>query len=315
MAHIEPLHTLGAAGEALLRARAEKRGRESGLAVQQIADALSAGKLSAAAVYDDQGAMRGIAAWRWQDAAQAYAQVILTYIEAGAPAELAQALVSRVFVMLQSAIVIEIRLRDNSPGVRDAWIDYDFAVFERCRMVRALGRVPVPVVAPPAGYRLVRWDDSHQPAAEQVARLAVQGTIDDTAVPDVHGERGAESLRRLRSGQFAGADTWNRDASLVVLEPGGEVAGYVATVNAEGMGVIAHVAVHPEHRRRGLARFLMARAMYACEQQGLTMIGLAVTTRNPARSLYNQLGFQTTECGEVAIWWRDGRQLAWLEET
>jgi ribosomal protein S18 acetylase RimI-like enzyme len=311
---IQPLSALGEDGEALLRMRALGKARNVERGIEQIRQTLKDGKLSVACLYDDGDAPRGLVAWRWQDNASARAQVILLYMQPIAPPSLGEALVDYVFSELtrvNALQVIEARMRDDSPGVRAAWARRDAAFFERCRMVLLLGRLPLPIVPTPDGYRMVRWEEQHQSQAEQVAITAHDGEIDAVAVPDTGWMTG--SLRKLRAGEVAGIGTWNPDASLVAIDKRERVAGYIAIATSGSGAHVVDLSVHSSHRRRGLARSLLIRSMRVCLKQGLSTVSAAVTTRNPVRQLYNQLGFQSTDCGEVAIWWRDRRQLAWRE--
>ena len=107
------------------------------------------------------------------------------------------------------------------------------------------------------------------------------------------------------------AGPWNAGASWVALDGNGTLTGYVGTIDLGAMGFVVDIAVHPDHRRRGLARALLLHCMAACQAQGRSGVGLAVTARNPAQGLYESLGFRTLDVGETAIWWADGRQKAW----
>jgi GNAT superfamily N-acetyltransferase len=254
-----------------------------------------------------------MAAWRWADRAETYAQVVLLYTPAGSDPAWGEALVDFVFSELARAPtlrVIEARMRDETPGAREAWLRHDVAFFERCRMALSLGQLPLPVLPTPRAYRIARWEEEHQPQAEQVAIAARDGTVDAVAIPDAQGPRLAENLRRLRAGT---GDRWLDEASFVALDRKTGVVAYIAATQAGNGALIADLATHPAHRRQGLARLLLIRSLGACLRLGIASATLAVTTRNPARQLVNQLGFRATDCGEVAIWWRDGRHLVWRE--
>jgi ribosomal protein S18 acetylase RimI-like enzyme len=303
---------LGEDGEALLRMRALGKARAVERSIEQIRNALEGGKLSAACLYDDDNTPRGLAAWRWQDTAHTQAQVILLYTQPIAPPHLGEALVDYVFSELTRVTtlqVIETRMRDDSPGTRAAWTRRDVVFFERCRMVLLLGQLPLPIVPTPDGYHVLRWDDQYQPQVEQVAATVYEGEIDTVAVPDMGWISG--NLRKLRAGEVAGVGTWNTDASLVAVDKRDHVAGYIAIATTAGSAHVVDLGVHPSHRRRGLARSLLIRSLMVCLKQGLSAVSAGVTTRNVVRPLYNQLGFQTTDCGEVGIWWRDRRQIDW----
>ncbi len=78
----------------------------------------------------------------------------------------------------------------------------------------------------------------------------------------------------------------------------GAVLGAIVVVHWSGDGGrwrggpwVADVLVSPEHRRRGIAAALLRRAMAACAASGAPRVGLSVTTGNPARALYDRLGF------------------------
>ena len=176
--HLQPLSALSEDGEALLRLRALGKPRGVERSIEQIRNALEGGKLSAVCLYDDDEAPRGLAAWRWQDTAHTQAQVILLYTQPIASPALGEALVDYVFselVRVNTLQVIEARMRDDSPGVRAAWARRDVVFFERCRMILLLGRLPLPIVPTPDGYRVVRWDRQHQSQVEQVAATAHEG--------------------------------------------------------------------------------------------------------------------------------------------
>jgi ribosomal protein S18 acetylase RimI-like enzyme len=312
---IESLDRLTPDAESLLRARALERASEVETSLQQLRRAFEAGKLAGACLYEDQQA-RALAIWRWNDSHQTYAQVLVLYIPPAASDEWGEQVVDHVFATLiqtPTLAVIEARLRDQSPGVRDAYTRRGMAFFERCRMVRPLRLTPIPVLPVPDKFRLIPWDDSHQAQIEAIASTAYQGSIDAVVVPDTQPQRIVKSLRRLRSAQWPGVDAWNTDASQVILNKQDQVVAYIAAATSGESALIGDLAVHPDYRRRRLARLLMVRAMVACFRQGLASVSLAVTTRSPMRPLCNQLGFQPTDCGEIALWWKDGRQSAWRE--
>jgi GNAT superfamily N-acetyltransferase len=308
---IEPLRVLDTAGEGLLRLRAQEHGRDGDSSIRRIKEAVESGRLTAVGLLNDQNVLHGIAAWRWQDRHKTYAQVLLLYAVSSVPATWGALLVEHLFATLESRPgleVIEIRLRDDTPGVRGTLLQQGAVIFQRCRMARALDSLPLPLLPPPSGYRVLRWGDEHQDGVEALAAQARAGLVDEVVVPDRG--RWIETLRRLRAGRFG---TWLDAACLVVVDGRERVVGYVAAVAQGEEGTIADVAVQARHRERGLGRLLMTRSMQVCWDQGIKTIHMAVTTRHPVRALCDQLGFQAVECGEVAIWWRDGRQLYWRD--
>lgn len=77
----------------------------------------------------------------------------------------------------------------------------------------------------------------------------------------------------------------------VALE-GDRVVGYVGSQTVLGETDMMNLAVHPDRRRRGIARQLVVTLVEALAQRGSHSLTLEVRVSNePARALYEQLGF------------------------
>lgn len=77
----------------------------------------------------------------------------------------------------------------------------------------------------------------------------------------------------------------------------GTIVGYVVGDLVDGFpGPVGHVkdlAVHPEYRRRGIARRLLARALVDLDDAGAVRAELEVRRSNDAaRALYDEFGFE-----------------------
>lgn len=80
-------------------------------------------------------------------------------------------------------------------------------------------------------------------------------------------------------------------ACLVAVErPGGEPVGYAITVG-EGDVHLAELVVDPDHRRRGHGRTLVDGVVARCDP-GTRVTLLVAVDNDPARSLYESIGFQ-----------------------
>ena len=74
----------------------------------------------------------------------------------------------------------------------------------------------------------------------------------------------------------------------LVISNMGDVAGYILLDRTPELGVIDEVAVHPMHRRKGIAEALINLAI---DSLGDRAISLVLMDENPARFLYEKLGF------------------------
>ena len=79
---------------------------------------------------------------------------------------------------------------------------------------------------------------------------------------------------------------------LVALD-GETVAGYIGSQSVMGESDMMNVAVHPNHRRQGVAETLVTELVSALEEKGNHCLTLEVRATNaPAISLYEKLGFE-----------------------
>ena len=80
----------------------------------------------------------------------------------------------------------------------------------------------------------------------------------------------------------------NPCARFLVATENDTVVGYLGCHHIAGEGFIANVAVHPDHRRRGIARLLVQ----AAQAEDISRLMLEVRASNTAAiALYRSLGF------------------------
>ena len=81
------------------------------------------------------------------------------------------------------------------------------------------------------------------------------------------------------------------DSHCTVAVEGDTVIGFLAFEQVLDEGSIVEVAVHPDHRRRGIAKALITSAIHSAD--GLKTVFLEVRESNtPAIKLYESLGFE-----------------------
>ena len=93
---------------------------------------------------------------------------------------------------------------------------------------------------------------------------------------------------------------------LVAVE-GDDVIGYVGSQTVLGWSDMMNVAVHPDHRRRGVGEKLVIALEEALKAQESTCLTLEVRASNdPARTLYEKLGF--VEVGRRKNYYRNPKE-------
>lgn len=160
------------------------------------------------------------------------------------------------------------------------------------RMDRSLeGDLPAPI--PVAGYRLLVgpavapgvWADVHNRSFADHWRYS----------PRTEGELMA--WRPPELSLLAVADDGSPAA--VTL---GQMESYAIDTRAQPVGIVASVGTLPEHRRRGLARWLVAEVLARLRRAGARSASLYVDGLNPtgAPALYRDLGFEVAF--ETEVW-------------
>lgn len=93
---------------------------------------------------------------------------------------------------------------------------------------------------------------------------------------------------------------------LVAVE-NGEVVGYIGSQSVLGESDMMNVAVHPEHRRKGIAEALVETLSRDLKERGNVCLTLEVRASNaPAIALYDKLGF--TQVGLRKNYYRNPRE-------
>jgi ribosomal protein S18 acetylase RimI-like enzyme len=184
-----------------------------------------------------------------------------------------------------------------------------FQLFRRLFMVRQLrGPWKEPRISLPPGLELRSWRDEDLNAAGRLIAEAYRGHPDsriNDQYRSVHG-----SMRFLHNiARYSGCGVFSAQVSHVIVErPGRELAALIlgSRVSPES-GHITQLCVHPNYRRRGLARMLLDIAASCFARQGATEISLTVTEANTqAIELYQAEKYDTLHTFDAAVWQRDG---------
>jgi GNAT superfamily N-acetyltransferase len=153
----------------------------------------------------------------------------------------------------------------------------------RLRMLARLADVPPP--PGPVASRPVRAGDGT--ALGLLAYAAYRGSVDD------NGEHQAWHVADLTS---ALEHEYGRLLTPVsrAVPAGDELIAAVVFTWWDDLPLLAFCLTHPDHQGRGLATRLVTHAARELAAEGHEVMHLAVTETNPARALYERLGFRET---------------------
>jgi GNAT superfamily N-acetyltransferase len=150
-------------------------------------------------------------------------------------------------------------------------------------MLARLADVPPP--PGPIRSRPVRAGDG--PALGLLAHAAYRGSVDD------NGEHEAWHVADLTSaldGEYGRLLTPLSKA----VPAADELIATALITWWDDLPLLAFCLTHPDHQRRGLATRLITHAARELAADGHEEMHLAVTETNPARALYERLGFRQT---------------------
>lgn len=100
-----------------------------------------------------------------------------------------------------------------------------------------------------------------------------------------------------------------RRGAVLVAEKEGRLVGFVLVSRARFVldtsrttGAITDIYVEPDERRRGIGSRLLASALEWLKARGYVRVLLNVSTNNPARRLYERVGFRSfSESMEIEL--------------
>ena len=189
----------------------------------------------------------------------------------------------------------------------DIFRNAGFDIFHRLFMVQPLeGRWNRPNTDLSAPLELRPWREEDMNAAARLISTAYRGHPDSLINDQYHSVHG--SLRFLHNiVRYAGCGVFSPAASHVVVDhTSRELAALVlgSRVSPQS-GHITQLCVHPDFRRRGLARILLSLAAAQFVRQGVSEISLTVTEANTdAIGLYVSEGYENRHTFDAAVWLR-----------
>ncbi len=156
--------------------------------------------------------------------------------------------------------------------------------------------LPACELAEPEWPAFQAYASADAPLFEDVLLQTYQGTLD---CPELNGVRAVGDILagHRAQGRFDPATWWlawdeARPVGVLLLNPSGD---------GESCELV-YMGVVPEHRRQGLGRQLVRKALREAKLAGARELTLAVDERNfLARRLYQSLGFESCDCRDVYL--------------
>lgn len=137
---------------------------------------------------------------------------------------------------------------------------------------------------------IIKMNETHIPAIAEMERLCFSDPWSESSIA-------TELTCRL--------SYW-----LVAVEHG-EVLGYIGSQSVLGESDMMNVAVHPDHRRKGIAEALVLTLSADLRANGNSCLTLEVRASNmPAITLYEKLGF--TQVGLRKNYYRNPKEDAYI---
>jgi ribosomal protein S18 acetylase RimI-like enzyme len=134
------------------------------------------------------------------------------------------------------------------------------------------------------------------PAVADLIEMCFSSTMDNDGKRYLQDMRRAGSDNSFLKWANRAAESTSLPLTGYIWEENGKIVGNASLVpfrhNSQRIYLIANVAVHPDHRRRGIARALTERALQHAREKKVNNIWLHVRDDNPgAIHLYQKLGF------------------------
>ena len=185
-----------------------------------------------------------------------------------------------------------------------------FKIFRRLFMVQQLHDLwRQPRTGLPGSLELRPWRDEDLSSASRLITEAYRDHPDRVINDQYRSSQG--SLRFLHNiVRYSGCGTFVAPVSHVVAQRGSRelVALVLGSRVSPESGHITQVCVHPDYRRRGLARMLLSLAAFHFMRLGVTEISLTVTESNTqAIDLYHAEGYACPHSFDAAVWKRADR--------
>lgn len=150
------------------------------------------------------------------------------------------------------------------------------------------------IAVPPDGLVTRNWRSEDFSQAARVIHRSYKGEHDSTINTQYRTEEGCADLLSILTDHIWCGDFLGGVSRVAVGSSGNLAAVLIASRISGGSGHISQISIHPAHQNHGLGRRMMMESISEFRRLGYNSVSLAVTSsNNPARHLYESLGFQS----------------------
>ena len=111
---------------------------------------------------------------------------------------------------------------------------------------------------------------------------------------DYEGETLTDAIAEVKATLDGKYGPFLKDCSYLIEEKGQPLSACIVVYSEEmSLPLIAYTMTHPDYTRRGMATFLLKKSMNALLAHKYNGVFLVVTEGNPARHVYEKIGFRT----------------------
>ena len=153
-------------------------------------------------------------------------------------------------------------------------------------------------------FELIPFDESMVEGISKFVFKCVDGTIDQDIWPSIYISITTIELflDKFLKGSFGKHEpfySW-------VLRQNEQNIGACFLMSNEETGFLMHIVIDPDYRQQGLGKALLSHAIYSLLRvnPSITKIELAVTMSNPAKIMYESLGFRILNDASTFVWKR-----------
>ena len=180
-----------------------------------------------------------------------------------------------------------------TPQISQQLFSLGFNKYDRKSMTLEKDTVEsLPVPSQPEEITLHAYDTEMKEEVVDLIYAANIENIDIHVFPEFFSERDlvAKLVQDTENSRWG---TW-RDGISKVLTKERKIIGVCFWTMQDTIGYIPEIAIHPDYKRKGLGRYILVASMKALldEADDLTGFRLDVTMDNPARNLYESVGFK-----------------------